>query len=356
MATLPSLNRTIDDDFMNTWYEIRAEIIDNVLESTVLTLALKEHGCLVPQVGGEYITRSVGYGEKSIQAFDKGSVLNQTVVKLDTMARWDWRYFLVDCNRTLIDDLKNAGTFRIKDYLKRRIKAARDALSQDLETDLFRWGKYTDAPYHINGLYDICPQYAEESAPTGGSASDDNHTAGDLSNGNIDRSYQWYQNWVGYDGGVASATNQIWGPTNEPYSLNLVPDLRTMYNTISANQEAPNFIICDQAIYEAYEDEIGDKQQIVRTSFNKKAADLGFVTLTFKGATFTYSSKLASTKHLFMLNLDHIEMVYHPNAWFDALDWKDTPNQLERVMYIVCMSPGLITAQPRRHGCAEYAS
>jgi hypothetical protein len=37
-------------------------------------------------------------------------------------------------------------------------------------------------------------------------------------------------------------------------------------------------------------------------------------------------------------------------------NWKETANQLERVAYITCMTPGLITDQPRRHGCMEYAS
>jgi len=39
---LPELTRTIDDDFVNTWYEIRPQVIDNILESNVFSLALKE--------------------------------------------------------------------------------------------------------------------------------------------------------------------------------------------------------------------------------------------------------------------------------------------------------------------------
>jgi hypothetical protein len=54
--------------------------------------------------------------------------------------------------------------------------------------------------------------------------------------------------------------------------------------------------------------------------------------------------------------MNHIEMPYHPEVWFDATNWKESTNQLESVMFIVCMTPGLITAQPRRHGSMEYAS
>jgi len=353
--SLPTLTRTLDDDFVNTWYEIRAAVIDNILEATIFWAALKNFGCLVPQTGGEYITRTVGYGQKSTQRFSKGAVLTQTVKKLDTMARWDWRYFLVDVNRSLIDDAKNSGPFKIKDYLMRRLEAARDALVQDLETYLCQWGAYYSGDAQPNGLYDIAPLYTAESAVGDGSASDSQ--ASGTSNGNIDRATNaWWRNWVMYNGGSASVANKIVGDTHEPYAVNLVSDLRTTYNKVNAQQEPPNFILMDQDIYEAYDDEVMDKLQIVRNSFTRQAADLGFEALTYKGATMSYSAKLASSKHVFLLNMNHIELPYHPEVWFDATNWKETPNQLESVMFIVCMTPGLITAQPRRHGSMEYAS
>ena len=35
-TTLPSLTRTIDDAFLTTWFEIREEAIDNILDATVI--------------------------------------------------------------------------------------------------------------------------------------------------------------------------------------------------------------------------------------------------------------------------------------------------------------------------------
>lgn len=354
-VTLPSLTRSIDDDFVNTWYEIREEVIDNILNATVLWAALKYHNCLTPQVGGTFITRTVGYGQKSTQRIQRGSVLNQVVKDLDTMAIWNWRWFVVDINRSTIDDAINAGKFRIKSYLARRLEAARNAIVQDLDTYVHQWGKYYEPPYQPNGLYDICPNNTAESAVGTGSASDSQQSG--TSNGGISRAdgNEWWTNWSAFDGATEDVVDREVA-TNPSYSVNLLPDMRHFFNLINANQEPPNFIISDQNLYEAYEDEIADRQQIVRTAFDRVAADLGFVTQTFKGATMTYSGKLSGTKHLFMLNMNHIEFVYDPNLWFDMTDWKDTANQLERVAYIVCMTPGLITDQPRRHGVMEYAS
>lgn len=357
MATLPSLTRTIDDDFMNTWYEIRPEIIDNVTTATILWLALKQFGCFKPQVGGEYIERSIGYGQKTTQRFQKGSVLTQQVVPSDTAGLWNWRYFLVDVNRSFVDDAKNAGPFKIKDYLARRLEVARNALVEASETDSMRWSAYYDSSEIVtfNGIYDICPNYTAETAVGAGSASDSQ--ASGTSNGGLDRTNAWWRNWVAYDGATQADSTFIAGPTNESYELNLVTDMRHMWNCISANQESPNFILSNQLMYEAYEDEASDKQQIVQSAFTRTAIDLGFDAQTFKGATMSWTSKLsASTLHMFMLNMNHIEFVYNPNAWFDMTEWQTTPNQLERVAFILCMCSGLLTTQPRRHGVLEYAS
>jgi len=354
MATLPTLTRTLDDDFVNTWYEIRDVVIDQVSTARILWAALKTFGCLVPQVGGEYITRNVRYGQKSTQRFAKGSTLEQSVVKLDTMARWDWRYYLVDVNRSLVDDAKNSGPYKIKDYLMSRLDSAREALIEDSDSYLFQWGAYYEGVAQPNGLYDIAPLYTAEDAVGDGSASDSQ--ASGTSNGNISREFNWWKNWVMYNGGAKTPASFIAGDTHEPFDTGLVPDLRSMYNLVDANQEPPNLILMDQDIYEAYEDEVSDKLQIVRNSFTRIAGDLGFEAITYKGATMSYSAKLADTKHIFLLNMNHIELPYDPDVWFSPTDWRTTINQLESVMFIACMTPGLITTQPRRHGSMEYAS
>jgi hypothetical protein len=279
------------------------------------------------------------------------------------MAEWPWRFFLVDVNRTLIDDATNAGPFKIKDYLARRITAANQALVEDWDKYLFQWGEAYDAPKQPFGLYDICPNATAETAAAAPFSDTENNSdskASGTQNGKISRANAWWKNWTMADGATASSAAQDVlknaGPTNSPYAMNLVPDMRHFFNKIRANIEAPNFILCDPEIYEAYEDEASDKQQIVRSAFTRQAVDLGFDAFTFKGATMSYSDRLAGTKHLFMLNLNHVECVYQPNVWYDMVDWRTTPNQLEKVTYIVCMTTGMITDQPRRHGVMEYAS
>ncbi len=343
--TLSTFTKTIDDDFVNTWYEIRTDAIDNILDATVMYLALREFNCLTPQVGSDMITRRISYGTKSKQNITRGTTLTQTVPKRETMAWWNWAYTAIDVNRAMLDDQKNAGKFRIKSYIATRIEGARNDCVQGLEEDLFRW--QTFAANQMNGIFDILPMFGTAITTTAnyggtwspvGAAVSPTYATG-TTNGNIDRSNSWWQ--AKMKTGTA------------PASVNLVADMRTFWNTISANLMPPNFVIADQDLYEYYEDEISDKQQIVRTGFSRLAADLGFEVLTFKGAPLTWTGQLSASDKMLFFNLDFIELVYDPNYWFDMTEWFTTPSQLERVAYIVSAMQ-LLDTEPRRHGLLDY--
>ena len=353
-TTLPSLNETLNNEFLHTWYEIRPEAIDNILDATVFTMALKEYGCLTPQVGGRYITRTVRYGEKTTQNIQKGTVLDQNEVESETMARWSWKYNAVDVNKSVIDSQINAGSFKIKDYIATRLGLARDAIVQDNDQHYMRSSAEDSTGKQVNGIYDIVPPYtaAQSNLYDAHSITPDAYNTSTASekSGNISRGNTWWQCVYGGSSGYGTA-----------YALNLVPNMRSLFNDVSANLEAPNFILLNKDLFEAYEDEVADKQQIVRTSFDQKAADLGFETFTFKGATVSWASELdaggsgTDYRDIFMFNMNYIELVYDANLWFEMTPWKSNSNQLEEVAYIVSAQQ-LITTQPRRHGWMSFTS
>ena len=361
MATLPTLTRTIDDDFVNTWYEIRDTVTDNIMSARVLFAAMQYHGCMKTQVGGEYVTRTVGYGKKTTQRFAKGTVLTQSEPKLDTMGIWNWRNFAVDITRSLIDDQKNAGKFKIKDYVTRRIENAKESIIEDLETYLMQWGAAYASPLQINGLNDIAPHVSAWGVgtlltdgvnyPAEASAT----YATGTSNGGITRVETWWRAWAAENAQTENMTSKLL-TTHAPYAVNLVSDMEHLYQCISANQEPVNLYLCDQALYESYADECSNKQQIVINGFTKVAQDLGFDAFTFHGGTISWTNKLASTRDMYFLNMNRLEFVYDPNYWMTMGSWLQSPNQLERVAYITAISTGLLTDQPRRHGVANWSS
>ncbi|MEK0325385.1 MAG: hypothetical protein QQN63_06735, partial [Nitrosopumilus sp.] len=114
-STLPSLTRTIDDAFVTTWYEIREEAIDNILNATVIWAALMGAGSFTPQVGGQFITRTIVHGEQAAVDVARGDTLPQGEPELETMARWTWRYIATHVQRSVFDDQINNGPSKIKD-------------------------------------------------------------------------------------------------------------------------------------------------------------------------------------------------------------------------------------------------
>lgn len=317
MATLATFTRLIDDDFVNTWYEIRPDAIDNILDAIVVWAALRERGTFTEQVGGDIITRTIGFGEQGAVAVQKGDVLPQGEPDLDTMLQWDWRHTASHVQRSTIDDQKNNGAFRIKSYVTRRLEAARDGLEQKYEEDLFRTAVLAETGKEIQGLNDMIPPF-------------------------VDRATGTY--------GKLARSNVFWQPKYRqfvpPKDINLVSDMKIMYNDVHNNQVAPDLIISNKADFELYEEFALDASQIAKK--DNFLADLGFETLMFKGKDMVWTENIDAGDMLF-LNTQFIEVVFDPQLWFDMTEFKPIPLQLERIAHIVS-ALNIISDQLRRHG------
>ena len=338
MTTLPTYTRTLDDDFVSTWYEIRDEAIDNILDATNVWNVLMGSGSFTVQVGGEIITRTITHGTASAKAVAKGDTFTSEEPEIDTMALWQWKYMGTSLQRSIIDDQKNSGPSRIKDYVGRRLTAARDALEQTYETDILAaFSSSHESNKAIQGLNVMVPLIGDRS--TG-------------NYGNIARP-------TGYTSGgveVPNAGNTWWGSkylngTKANIDVDLLDDLKQLYNSLHNNQVAPNLILTTQAIFEIYETFAIDISQIIKDE-TTRLADLGFEVLRFKGKPLMWSGNMTADEVL-MLNLDFVEVVYDPNLWFDMTDWKPIPFEMGRVAQILCAA-NLITTQPRRHGRIDY--
>ena len=336
-TTLPTYTRTLDDAFTTTWYEIRAEAIDNILSATPIWNILMAAGSFVEQIGGEIITRTIRYGTITPQKVKKGSVMITGEPKLETLAIWQWKYIASNIQRSVFTDQKNAGPNKIKDYVGSRITAARDGLEQGFETDLWAAHQTDESGLGIQGINDLVPPIANRAA----------------------NNYGGIARPTGYDSvGVEepNAGNTWWGGkyldgTWATVDVDLLTDMKTLYNALHNNQSAPNLIIMDQTMFGFYEEFAIDISQIIKDE-TTRLADLGFEVLRFKGKPVVWSSDITA-QHLIMLNTDWIEVVYDPQLWFDMTDWKPQAFEFDRAAQILC-ALNIITSQPRRHGRIEY--
>jgi hypothetical protein len=338
-TTLPSFTRTIDDAFVTTWYEIREEAIDNILSATVIWNALMGAGCFTPQVGSEIITRTIRYGEITPEQVAKGDVMTPGEPSLETMAIWYWKYLAANVQRSTFDDQKNNGPSKIKDYVGSRITAARDGLEQKFETDITAaWSATHEADKAIQGLNVMVPELANRSTGSyGGIARPTGYTT------------------TGVE--VPNAGNTWWGSkyldgVDATKDVDLLDDMKQLYNALHNNQSPPNLIIMDIVEYEIYETYAIDISQIIKDE-TTRLADLGFEVLRFKGKPVIWAAG-AVALNVLMVNTDWIEVVYDPQLWFDMTDWKPQAFEFDRAAQILCTC-NPITTQPRRHGRLTYA-
>jgi hypothetical protein len=348
MATLPVLTQTLDDAFTHTWYEIRDEVIDNVLDATPVWAALKNAGCMKTQVGGDFITRNIGYGEQAAVEIERGDVLPSGEPELETMAIWRWRTLASHVQRNMFDDQKNQGPAKKKDLVGTKLTAAKDGLVQKFEASMFNVAVTAETGKLIQGLNDLLPKFTDGTIASGG-----DHVSG--THGGIARPTAYADSGNGVY--APSAGNTFWGSKYLDGTLStiedeLITDMKKMYNSVHQNQVAPNLIITTQAIFEIYEEFGLDAVQIVKDE-GTKLVDLGFEVLRFKGKPLIWCPGITSGFMKF-LNTDFIEIVYDPTYWFDMTEFKPIPSTPDRIAHIVCFL-NMFTTQPRRHGQIQYA-
>lgn len=339
-TTLPIETRTIDNAFMTSWYEIRDEAIDNILNATPIWAVLNNAGCMTPQEGGDQITRTVRYGQDTATAIEKGDTLPQGEVELETMARWTWRTIAGKVQRDTFDDQKNRGPAKRKDYIGQRLTGVRDALEQKFESGLLNTIVTAETGKELQGIHDMVPPIASRTTGTYGL---------------LARPASYVDSGNGVF--VGDGANGWWGPKYRAGTLasiedDLLEEMKRLYNSVHNNQSAPNLILTTQTIMEIYEEFALDASQIVK-DVGTMLADLGFEVLRFKGKPMIWSPSFTAN-HMVMLNTDYIEFVYDPGYWFDMTDWK--PGQLSTVRIAHILSFGnMISGQLRRHGRLEFA-
>lgn len=328
MTTIPTLSEVLNDEFTNTWYEIRAEAIDNILKATPVTAMFRNKGRFMTQVGGRFIERTIRYGEKVATSFGKGDVLAVSEEELETVALWTQKFINVPITRTFVDDQQNSGPEMIKPYVTKRLNAAREALVQKIESIIMGSAVVTgDDP---NSLFDAYP--ANNST---------DYYAGSTTYGGIRRDNIWWQH---EDFTKSAGTAHQYGPKSGPASLTMYDDMSNVMNTANKQLKTLDCIITTQTMFEVYEGFAVAKEQIIRQE-TTDLANLGFSVLQFRGQPLVWSENMASNQML-MINSDFIDFVYDPNVWFDMTSWERPERQLEQVAFLL-LSLQIVGYNPR---------
>jgi hypothetical protein len=298
----------IDSLTTTTWYEVRAEIIDQVFQITPLYDLMVEKGRIKERVpDGTHFEIPVRY--------DKQDQNRQWIGKGDTFgkAEKEWLTRLIFYVRTVgtsiprffDDEVKNKGKAKIISYVEELVQTTKDSMIDGFETDL--WVQNAD-PKAMTALPTLV-----STTPTTGSI------------GGLSRSSESF------------LQNNVKDFTNLTTAANLLDEMTRMYNLCSiwksGKRRNPDIILTTREVYQDYE-RIARALQVIQTSKSERAS-LGFGDLQFKGIDIYWAPQCPSGTMLF-LNTEHLELCYDPEVWFEMTQWKEGQDNVDRVAQVLC--------------------
>ena len=301
----PTRTESLDDLYTSTWNNRKKEVTDNIFDATPFYYYMKRVGGIrMNGSGGRYLEVPISYAKNdTVTSLSKGDTISISDTAFLTVAQYEWKFVAGSIVRYYTDDAKNKSKQAHLRLVNAKVDNLRASITDKLEGYLFGDGTGNDSkdPEGLGNLVSASP-------------------TGSLSVGNIDQStYSWWQNVQQASAGSSS--------------IYLLTDMRNVFNDASKGQatEVPNVLVTDQATFELYEDEVVEQKQIV----NKVMGDSEFQTLAFKGKPIVWSSQ-CTAGYIYFLNTRYLGLEYDPDIYFTATEWKTIPNQLDRVMQIVC--------------------
>jgi hypothetical protein len=279
---------------------------DNIFDSNPLLMKIKKAGSYKSTSGGTQIYVPLNYATATASGWYQGAeTLSTTDNDNITAAAFDWASLYAGVSITEEDELKNSGDAAQLNLLKSKMQIAEKTLSDDLGTGLFSDG--TDSK-SIVGLRDI--------------------VATDQTVGGIDQStYSWWQ------GQVDSST-----------TATTISAMNTVYQDCVVDSDKPNYVATTRALFNSYYSLLQPQQRFQ----DDETAGGGFQNLMFNGAPVVHDSHCPAN-HMFMLNLNHLHLFYHPKRNMAFEPFQKPINQQVKVSRILWMG-SLGSSNNRLHG------
>lgn len=317
----PSRSESLDTLYSTTWQNMREETIDNIFNATPLTYWLYDGDRIRREDGGRWIGVPLMYAKNlTVQTLGPGGTISIAPVEHTTTAQFDWKFMAGSVLRLFAEDTWNKGKAAIQNKVKNDLKNLELSMIDKLETIFFGDGT-GNAGKDFDGLANLV-----STTPALGTV------------GGFDRAtYTWFRNFQRTYGTVGM----------DAADKGILFNFRKVYNSISIGNDHPTLIMTGQDVYELYEAQMTTILQLTKT----KLADAGFDALSYKGSALTYSPSAPSGQARF-LNERYIELIINSNADFLMTNWKDIPNQLDRVVQVV-VEGNLTINNARMHGVLD---
>ena len=284
---------------------IMPKLFDNIFDSNPLLRKLKDSGSYKSISGGVTIDVPLNYAAATSGWYSGADTLSTSDVDNISAASYDWKSLFAGVTVTEEDELKNSGDAAALSLLKSKMQIAEKTLRDDLGTGLFSDG--SDAK-SIVGLRDIVA---------------------------VDQTV----------GGISQSTNSWWqGQVDSTTTTTSISAMNTIFQDATVDNEAPNFIVTTRSLFNSYYALLQPQQRFQ----DAETAKGGFQNLMFNGVPVVHDSHCPSS-NMFMLNLDHLHLFYHPKRNMAFEPFQKPINQQVKVSRILWMG-AFGSSNNRYHG------
>jgi hypothetical protein len=277
-----------------TQNKIVPKLFDNVFDSNILLKKMLASGQYVSQDGGTSIDLPLNYATTEASGWYSGvEQLSTTDNENVSAARYLWANAYAGISISEEDELKNSGAQGILKLL-----ASKSMIAEKTIKDIVGTGLYSDGTNakSITGLRDIVA---------------------------VDQTV----------GAISQADNTWWqAQVDSTSTVMSLSALNAIYDNASIDNEKPDMITASRANYQRYYNLLTPLQRFTDT----KTASGGFENLLFNSVPFVSDSKCPAN-HVFMLNMKHLWLYYHPERNFSVEPFQKPIDQQAKVSRILVM-------------------
>jgi len=289
-----------------TQIKIIPKMYDNIFDTTPLLSKIMASGSYKAQNGGTQIEIPLNYAMGNGDWYEGADTLSTDDIENITNAIYYWKSAYAPITLLKEDELKNSGNMAVLSLLASKSEIAKKTLKDKIATGLYSAGTNAKS---IVGLRDI--------------------VAADQTVGGISQSdYSFWQAQVSTDATLTLSA------------------MNSLFQDCSLDGESPNLIVGTKANYNRYYNLLQPQQRFADTS--SSTAKGGFQSLLFNGVPFI-SDNYAPTGYIFMLNLSHLHLFYHPERNIALKPFVEPTNQELRTARVLWMG-ALGSSNNRMHG------
>lgn len=316
-------------------YFIR-KLVDNFFLSSALLFKLRQNE--VPFDGGRpTIQQPISYGNSpNAGAWGGGSgTLPTTFVDVATQATFNICNYYASITIPWTEEMLNAGEWKIVDLVKAQTELVEQSLKDTMGQDVYSDGSNSTTGAitgyeRLDGMQAICTYNADPTPRAYGGITRVSATGSKNSFSN----YAW---WNANSMAINAGSVTRWKGTDTISSANTnlsLAKMQSMYGFCTAGNEVPTLIVASQAGYNAY---WGLLQVIQRQASDEEIGRAGFKSLLFDNTPVVVDDNIDAASKMYFLNTDHIYLRPHKKANFYTTDFRQPPNQIMNIMYILWM-------------------